>query len=172
MIKGLKLKVSGTGIFLLVVIFLYIVTALVKFSIVIDSLLFCKKLAWQIIPVLIVVLFFIFLANLLLNSKRVLKYLGASSGFKGWIVALIFGVLSSGPIYMWYPLLSDLKEKGMKDSLIAVFLYNRAVKIPMMPLIVYYFGLPFLIILTVLMLGFSFINGFVVGKLVNLKRNN
>jgi len=172
MIKQLKLKIGSSGIFLLLIVLFYIVVALVNFNMMLASLAFCQKLIWQIAPVLIVVLFFIFLANLLVDSKRVVKYLGASSGCKGWIIASVFGIISAGPIYMWYPLLSDLRAKGMKNSLIAVFLYNRAVKIPLMPLFIYYFGWPFLVILTVLMIAFSFINGWIVGKLVNRENNN
>jgi len=26
---------------------------------------------------------------------------------KGWLIAILSGILSSGPIYLWYPLLAD-----------------------------------------------------------------
>jgi uncharacterized membrane protein YraQ (UPF0718 family) len=63
---------------------------------------------------------------------------------------------------MWYPLLSDLKEKGMKDSLIAAFLYNRAIKIPLLPMMIYYFGWPFALILSIYQVLFSVVNGILV----------
>ena len=37
------------------------------------------------------------------------------------------GIISTGPIYAWYPLLKDFKEKRAGGSVIAI-LYNRAVK--------------------------------------------
>jgi uncharacterized membrane protein YraQ (UPF0718 family) len=72
------------------------------------------------------------------------------------------GIASSGPIYMWYPLLSDLKEKGMRDSLIAAFLYNRAIKIPLLPMMVHYFGWDFTFALSIYMVLFSVVNGVIV----------
>jgi len=71
---------------------------------------------------------------------------------------------------MWYPLLADLKEKGMKNSLIATFLYNRAIKIPLIPITIYYFGIKLTIILTIYMIIFSIINGILVGKSLTLKK--
>ena len=82
------------------------------------------------------------------------------------MIAIFGGIISTGPIYLWYPLLSDLKEKGMKDSFIAAFLYNRAVKIPLMPMMIFYFGIRFTVILTIYIVIFSMINGFCVEKLL------
>jgi len=95
---------------------------------------------------------------------------GKGAGVKGWLIAIFGGILSTGPIYLWYPLLSDLKEKGMKDSFIATFLYNRAVKIPLMPMMIFYFGISFTAILTIYIVIFSIINGFCVDKLLLEKR--
>jgi len=53
----------------------------------------------------------------------------------------------------------------MKNGLAAVFLYNRAVKIPLVPLMIYYFGVKFLIILTLLTLLASIIEGKVIDAL-------
>jgi uncharacterized membrane protein YraQ (UPF0718 family) len=58
-----------------------------------------------------------------------------------------------------------LKEKGMEDSLVAAFLYNRAVKIPLLPMMIYYFGWPFTLVLSSLMVLFSILNGVVVQRL-------
>jgi uncharacterized membrane protein YraQ (UPF0718 family) len=103
---------------------------------------------------------------MLLSSKRITKILGAESGIKGYVLSVIFGILSTGPIYMWYPLLSDLREKGVKNSLIVIFLYNRAVKIPLLPMMIYYFGSLFVLVLTIYMIVFSIINGLIVEKLL------
>jgi uncharacterized membrane protein YraQ (UPF0718 family) len=71
-----------------------------------------------------------------------------------------------GSAYIWYIFLKDLKQKGMKTSLIVAFLYNRAIKIPLLPMMIYYFGYPLTIILTIYMIIFSVINGLVVEKMV------
>ncbi len=44
-----------------------------------------------------------------------------------------------------------LQKKGMRPALIATFLYNRAVKIPLLPLLIIYFGLTYSLVLMVVM---------------------
>ena len=127
------------------------------------------KLILRIFPILILIFGIMFLTNLLFEAKSIVKILGRASGFRGWILAISGGIISSGPIYMWYPLLGDLKERGMKDSLIAAFLYSRAIKIPLIPMMVHYFGWPFTIVLSVYMVLFSVINGLAVERLTGGK---
>ena len=165
MFRKLLDKVGVGWIFLLIVVVMYLVLGGVNYPIAERSVLAFARLLLNILPVLVLVLVFMFLADLFLEAERTVKYLGEGSGLKGWLVAIGGGILSTGPIYMWYPLLSDLKEKGMKNSLIATFLYNRAVKIPLLPMMIYYFGWVFVIILTTYMVVFSVINGLIVGKI-------
>jgi len=60
------------------------------------------------------------LTNYFITPERIIRYI-EGKGIKKWFFAVIGGVLSSGPIYMWYPLLADLKEKGISNGLIACF---------------------------------------------------
>jgi uncharacterized membrane protein YraQ (UPF0718 family) len=94
------------------------------------------------------------------------KYVGRGSGIKGWLLAIVTGLLSHGPIYVWYPLLKELKEQGMSNGLVAVFLYNRAVKIPLLPMMVACFGLKIVVILLFYMFAASLIQGVVVNMIV------
>jgi uncharacterized membrane protein YraQ (UPF0718 family) len=123
-----------------------------------------------VVPVFLLVFGMMVLANMYLTADRITGYLGDGSGLKGWVFAIGGGILSSGPVYMWYPLLSDLREKGMRDSLIAAFIYNRAVKIPLLPVMVLYFGWAFTLVLSVLMVIFSVINGLLVERFKEVKR--
>ena len=162
-------KISGKWIFLIIATGLYLIAAIVDVALFKEALFEFVFLAKKIIPVLVLVFVLIFLSDLFLDPKKISRLVGESAGIKGWIVSVAGGILSSGPIYMWYPLLSDLKEKGMKDGFIAAFLYNRAVKIPMLPIMIYYFGLKFTIIFTFYMILFSIINGVFVEKLLRFK---
>ena len=65
---------------------------------------------------------------------------------------------------MWYPLLADLKSKGLNSGLIACFLYNRAIKIPFLPLMIFYFSLKYVLILTVVMVFMSVIQALIINK--------
>ena len=125
----------------------------------------------KLIPALASVYALVFFINLFLKPKKIARHLGKESGVKGLLIATTAGILSAGPIYAWYPLLADLREKGMTSKLTTVFLYNRAVKIPLLPMTIYYFGLRFTITLTVLMIAFSVLNGWLVENIVGSETN-
>lgn len=118
----------------------------------------------QIIPVIAAVVLLMGISNYILKPKVVIKHLGEDSGVKGWILAISFGILSHGSIYVWYPLLKELRERGMKTGLLAAFLYNRAVKIPLLPLMIFYFSIPFVAVLTV----YTILASVVEGKILEL----
>ncbi len=115
-----------------------------------------RLMSWHLIksitPLLVLVFLLIFLSNLLLQDRWVRRFVGHSSGVRGYAVASVAGMISAGPIYVWYPLLQDMRSKGMKNSLMAVFLYNRAVKPQWLPILIGTFGLKYTIILTFWML--------------------
>lgn len=121
----------------------------------------------QILPVLVLVVILMGISNYFLKPKTVSKYLGAESGAKGWFIAVSFGILSHGSIYVWYPLLKELQDHGMRVGLIATFLYNRAVKIPLLPIMIYYFGIIFVFILTMYMIVISVVEGKLIEMILN-----
>jgi len=90
------------------------------------------------------------LINLFLKPAQIVKFLGRGAGAKGILLAAAAGIISTGPIYAWYPLLRDLKGKGAANSPIAIFLYNRAVKPFLLPVMIAYFGWIYVVILTAL----------------------
>jgi uncharacterized membrane protein YraQ (UPF0718 family) len=160
MIKIKEIK-KGTK-FLLLVILLYLILGLCDFDLIKNGFLYTLNIFFKIVPIL----FLLILINLLINKyfqpKTIVKYLGKKSGFKGWGLSVISGILISGPPYILFPLLKDLKQKGMNQALIAVFLYNRNVKIPFLPVMVYYFGLTYTAILSVYIIIFSIFNGLLI----------
>jgi uncharacterized membrane protein YraQ (UPF0718 family) len=173
--KNIKLKdvqsvISGNSIFLAVIVVGYIITAFIKPVIVVEALIGFLDLLEKVIPILFFVFALIFAFNLFINPKVVAKYLGTERGFTGWLVSIVGGIISMGAIYMWYPLLKDLREKGMKDSLIVAFLYNRSIKIPLLPFLVHYFGFVFTVVITLYTIIFSIINGFLVDKILSPKK--
>lgn len=161
----LKGKLDGGTILSLLSAALYVALSVWDLTLARHVLAAFGRLAIHIIPVLLLVFGMVFLSHLLLGQHRVVRFLGKGAGFGGWIFAVAGGILSSGPIYMWYPLLSDFKERGMSDRLIAAFLYNRAVKIPLMPMLVFYFGWSFTLVLSLYMVLLSVLNGLAVERL-------
>jgi uncharacterized membrane protein YraQ (UPF0718 family) len=111
---------------------------------------------------LVLVFVIILLINLFLKPAAVVKFLGKGSGIKGIVLSAVAGIISTGPIYAWYPLLKDLREKGAGESLIAIFLYNRAVKPFLLPVMIGYFGWLYVTVLIILTILASVVVGFFI----------
>ena len=108
----------------------------------------CNIFLNMLLPLCLVLVLMILL-NLFLKPAQIVRFLGKGSGIKGFLLPAAAGIISTGPIYAWYPLLSELKKKGAGNSQIAIFLYNRAVKPFLLPVMVGYFGWEYVLILTV-----------------------
>ena len=102
--------------------------------------------------------------NLYLKPADIVSFIGKGSGIRGKFISALAGIISIGPIYAWYPLLKDLKEKGAANDLIAVFLNNRAIKPFLLPVMISYFGWAYVLILTVL----TIIASFAVGQFIRI----
>lgn len=160
-----KKRRRGGWWFLALVLAAYLVLGVTDASRAVEALQFFTRVLGQVLPALGLVWLLLFLADLLLDKKRVRQHLGKESGLRGWIGALLAGVFAVGPIYGWYAVLAELRQKGMRDALIAAFLYNRALKLPLLPLLVHYFGLAYTLMLSLLLLLFSVITGLLIEKL-------
>ncbi len=153
-------------LFLFFVAGVFAVTALFSPAVASRALVSFGSLLTRIVPALALVFCLIFLANLFLERKWLAKYLGKTSGVRGWALAVMCGILSVGPLHAWYPLLGDLKAKGMSSALVATFLYARALKLPLLPLMVHYFGVEFTVTLSLCIITFSVLNGLLVRRIV------
>jgi len=114
----------------------------------------------QIGPALVVAFGVMVLLNLLVTPAHIKRFLGRGTKAKGVLLSSAAGILSMGSIYAWYPLLKDLREKGVSDFHLANFLGCRAVKIPLMPMMAAYFGWAFTLILSALMVLSAMVTGF------------
>lgn len=167
-----KIKRRGLGgwVFLVIVVIGYGLIGLVKPEATTQALMFFVHVMRQVLPVLGLVFILLFIANLLLEPEWIKRYLGTGAGAGAWVIAVIGGIFSIGPIYVWYAVLSELQAKGMRTALIATFLYSRAVKLPLLPLMIHYFGITYTVVLCMYLLLFAGINGILVEKLVPQKR--
>lgn len=155
----------GGWVFLAVVLASYGVIALINTDLILEAIEVFTQLLEKVLPALVLVFVLIFSIDLLLNPKRVEKYLGKRSGIMGWLTAIVVGILSTGPVYAYYAVLHDLRKKGMRTSLVAAMLYSRSVKLPLLPLLVHYFGLDYTIVLVLYLIGFSIISGLLMEKI-------
>ena len=157
--KTTKKSNKSSWYFLGAVVLVYFVVYFISPTHAFSALEFLYKLTLKLIPVFAFVFVFMVIVELLLTPARIVKYIGEEAGLKKWIFVIIGGVLSTGPIYMWYPLLADLQKKGVKDGLLATFLYNRAIKLQYLPLLVVYFSWTFITWMTILMILGSVLQG-------------
>jgi len=159
--KGVKLFVS--------VFILYIVAAIFfndKATIALNKAL--TTLA-TIAPIFILIIFLTAIINFFVSPKKLAKHLGQESGFRGYLIALSAGIVSHGPMYAWYPLIEDLKKHGLKSGLIVTFFYARGLKLPMLPIMAAYFGLFYTVVVSLLLIVFSLLQGYIVDKFFNFK---
>ncbi len=115
-----------------------------------------------LVPIFVVVIFLMALIGYLTQGRSRLENLAAQRGVKGWFWAIFIGLLSHGPMYAWYPVLQELRDKGLRDGYITAFFYARAVKLPLLPLMTDYFGVAFTVVLTLYIIIASLVQGWLV----------
>ncbi len=153
---------SGVVLLMIVLAFIYPEKSL-------KSLNYSFHLFIKLIPLIVVVILFTATISFFVNQKRLSSLLGKESGIKGWLIAIVAGIITHGPVYVWFTMLEEMKKHGMRDGLIAVFLYNRAIKIPFIPLMIYYFGTLYTITLLIVMILTSPLLGILVELMVKEK---
>lgn len=162
-IDKIKQKRISNGVkFLSLVLLIYILSFLIRPDLTLQAFVKTGSVFLKIIPILVLVFGVIYLINRYLDTEKIQKHIGEKSGIKGWLYAAVAGILISGPPYVLYPLFGDLQKKGMRNALIGVILYNRNVKIPFIPVMIYYFGAAFTIIISIYIVLLGFVNGYLV----------
>ena len=140
---------------------IYCIIAMIDSIIAIRALEAFVIILRQIIPVLALVFALMFLIDLFIRPAVIAKHLGSDSGVSGWLLAIVAGIIATGPVYVWYSMLADFREKGMRTALAGVFLYMRSVKIPFIPVMIYYFGGLYTVVLTTYLIVFSILVGII-----------
>jgi len=72
---------------------------------------------------------------------------------------------------LWYPFLKKLKDHWLTRWHIAAFIYARAIKIPLIPMMIAFFGIKYTLIFNIVILIFAIFMAFIVDFLM-LKLNH
>jgi len=164
------MKKSRSGLIMLgIVVVLYAVLFFMKPEKTMDALSESLGVLKMIIPILLIVFFLMALLGTFIDEKAISKHLGEESGAKGWLLALVGGILSHGPGYVWYPLLQNLREQGARDGLVVAFVYARAIKIPWIPLMISYFGWAFTLVYTFYVILGAWLQGVIADRFADKK---
>ena len=124
----------------------------------------------RLLPIFILIIVLTALMNRFIKPALIMRHIGKDSGLKGWMIALAGGVFSHGPMYVWYLLIEDLKEKGLRDGLIAAFFYARSIKVPLLPLMIDYFGVKFTFFLSFYIIIGAWIQGLIIELMMNNRK--
>jgi uncharacterized membrane protein YraQ (UPF0718 family) len=161
------MKVKFKGIkFLSIVVVLYAVLLLTDTTSTLLALQKGASILLSLLPLFLLIITLTALINYFLKPKQIIKHFGKESGVKGVLYALVGGIISHGPMYAWFAMLQDMRSHGLKDGLIAVFMYARAVKLPLLPFMVDLFGLMFTIIMTLYILIAAVIQGKIIDSVM------
>lgn len=112
------------------------------------------------------------LFSVFVSKELVVKYLGKTSGVKGILLAVFFGTLPTGPLYVAFPLAVALRSKGASISNIVIFLSAWAcIKIPQELVELQFLGLKFMAARLVLTIIFVALMGIFIEKLIEWTDN-
>ena len=161
-------KIEFKGVkFLGIVVLIYFILSFIDFNGAVNSFLNTLSVLNNIWPLFLFIICLTTAINYFLKPKHIINHLGENSGKKGVFYALIGGIISHGPMYAWYGILDDLRKNGAKDELLIIFLYARAIKIPMIPFSIAVFGTPFTIAISLYILVFAILQGKIFSYLNN-----
>ena len=112
------------------------------------------------------------LFSVFVSKELVVKYLGKTSGIKGILLAIFFGALPTGPLYVAFPLAVALRSKGASISNIVIFLSAWAcIKIPQELVELQFLGIKFMAVRLILTLIFVVIMGMFIEKIIEWSDN-
>jgi len=159
-------KIPNRYRFLTVVLLIYVTTSIFDMDFVFSSLKKSALNLFEILPIILFVYILMYLINRYVNTKIIQKHMGQESGIKGWLYAILGSIIISGPAYLLFPLIGELKKSGMKNSLIAIFLNNKNVQLSFLPPMVYYFGLRFTVVISIYIIIFTVLSGIIIDKVL------
>ena len=149
--------------FLMLVVLLHAGIYLTDSALSAQSLGSFSDMLQSLMPAFGVMFLLLWLFNLFSKPQQLIRRLTRQSSTKAWFLSIAGGILSVGPMVIWYPLLKELRGQGMCSSLLAAFLYSRAIKIPMLPIMMHYFGVFYTGLFVSNILLFSLLNGVLMG---------
>ncbi len=157
-----KNKSNNTRFIILgAVLLLYIVLFFIDQNKTMESLTYGLKIFRDILPIFGIIYIFMVVFNFI-PEKKLKSYMQKTTGFFQYFVLSLLGMISHGPIYAWYPLLKDLKNRGLTYGSIAAYLFSKGIKLTLLPLIIHYFGIKLTVIFSVTLFILSFLQAFLI----------
>ncbi len=147
--------------FLGIMILIYIILFIINGERLSNSLLYVWGITKEILPILVLVYAFM-LIFMFIDENKLKSSIEKAPRLLKYILMSLLGTISHGPIYAWYPFLKELNKKNISLGGIGTFLYARGIKLTLLPMLITYFDFKFVLILTVVTLFFSIVEGFLL----------
>lgn len=106
-------------------------------------------------------------------KEAITRYMGRGAGARGMVLALIFGTLPTGPLYVAFPLTKGLIDKGASPANVFIFLAAWAcIKIPQELIELQFLGWRFTLARLVFTVAVVVATAFVFQWLLGERRND
>jgi len=126
-----------------------------------------RRIATEMFTIFPAVLILMGLFAVWVSKETVMQFLGENSGLKGIALALFFGALPTGPLYIAFPLAAGLHQKGASLGNIAIFLTAWAcIKLPQELVELQFLGVRFMLVRLGLTILAAVIMGMIIDKIV------
>ena len=146
--------------FLMLVVFLYILLYFVDAPKTLDSLKYFFKNSIKILPVFLLVILLTALINYYFPKERIGQMLQGKPRWQTYVFSLLAGIISMGPVFAWYSLLKNLKDKHLEEGTLVTFFYGKSIKLTLLPIMIGFFGQLFSIIFMVYIAIAALLQGF------------
>lgn len=87
-----------------------------------------------VLPIIAAVFAALGLFNVWVDKKQIAALLGKGSGIKAVVVASLVGTVLVGPVYVIFPLMKAVHERGARWAVVGAVLTAWAVKVTMVPM--------------------------------------
>ena len=115
---------------------------------------------------LITVFVFVGLFQVWVREEFILKHLGEESGFRGLLLGAALGTAIHGPLVGVFPLLKTLLNKGARLGVVVAIVSTWAIKVPMIPLELSFFGWRFTLARQLLLFASAFVMAPLMERLI------
>ncbi len=159
-----------------IILLFSILAAVVLLSIFPDKQSKFFEVSWdffiEMVAILPAVMILMGLFAVFVPKDKIVKHLGKTSGIKGVSLALFFGALPTGPLYVAFPMAAALIQKGARISNIIIFLSAWAcIKIPQEMMELQFLGFKFMALRLVLTIFFVISMGKIIEVLIEWSEN-
>jgi len=122
----------------------------------------------DVLSIIFAIFILIGLIQVWLTPEQISKVLGKEAGWKGLALSATLPMILGGSLFVIFPLLKTLREKGARTSSVVAFLFAWSAKAPLLPLEIKFLGWHFAVLRIVLIPILAIVGGLISEWLIEL----